>query len=114
MAGSNEYMVISGRVAFEPEGRDVNGKAVIDVTVKSTPKQTLVKLTIWPDVDGSSIERGDFVMAEGKYSTSGDGKYHNLSVSDIGVLKPLPKAERDVVNAVAGPSASASDDDSPF
>lgn len=116
-AEPSQYMVISGRVAFEPEEREAGGKNVRDITVKSTPKQTLVRLTVWPDIDASSIEKGDFVLAEGKYSISqgNNGKdYHNLSVSDIAVVKPLPKAEREVVNATPGPATAAADDDSPF
>jgi ribosomal protein S19 len=109
-------MVISGRVAFDTEQKDANGKTVTKATVKTSPKQTLVSLTIWPDiVGGESIEKGDFVMAEGKYTANvSNGKtYHNLSVSDLFIGKPLPKGEREVVGGGAA-AADAGDDDSPF
>jgi hypothetical protein len=106
------YFVLVGRVAFDNGTRDVNGKTVRDVSVKSSPKGTLVGCTIWPDIDASGIEKGDFVMAEGKYSVSEKG-YHNLSVSDIVYFKPLPKSERAVVGGSA-PAADVNDDDSPF
>lgn len=115
-ASDTPYFVVVGRVAFDPQERDVNGKKVIDVTVKSSPKQRLVRCTIWPDIDGSGIAKGDFVLAEGKYSvsTGNNGQeYHNLSVADIGVVKALPKADRAVANAAA-PAADTDSDDDPF
>lgn len=113
----SEYAVVAGFVQFDPRKREVNGKTVTDVTIKAVGSQKLISITIWPEFGDVAIEKGDFLAADGKFSTSlGQGKdgaqreYINLSPSALGVTPGLKKTETNVVQK----AAPASDAPSPF
>lgn len=122
MAENDVYMVFTGRIQFDPETKDVNGKSVRDFSVKTTtmhPKkageQLRVRCTLWPDHADVKVSKGDFVHVEGKFTKftkdTDDGQvtYYNLSVSEIAVVAPAPKAAREKVNASSGDAGG--DDD---
>jgi hypothetical protein len=109
-------MVFSGRIQkFGDKDaiveRDVNGSKVRDFTIKTSPKQTLVRLSVWENTHGDlEIPEGAFVLGEGKYtlSTGQNGQeYHNISVTDIAIIPAAPKVPREVVNRQ---SSSTADD----
>lgn len=97
------YNTIAGFVQFDPNERDVNGQSVRDIVVQSVGSGGKnVRITLWPEFGNTSVKKGDFVAAQGKFTEANvSGKtYYNLSAGDLVVLTPSVKAERDVVNSV--------------
>lgn len=114
----DRYYNVAGFVQFDPETRDYNGSELTDVVIKNVSKQTLVRVTIWPEFDvesvlGRSVQKGDFIAADGKFTTSEhNGKtYYNVSASALAVAAGVPKSDRDVVNDDAD---DEDDEDVPF
>lgn len=121
MAKKDRYYVVAGTVQFDPEEREVSGSPVTDVVLKTIGSQKLVKVTLWSEFDiegalGRAIDRGDLVVADGKYTTS-EGKngktYHNLSPFVLHVNGTrIEKQERDIVNDDV--EDDDEDEDAPF
>lgn len=83
----SEYITVAGIVQFDPRTRQAAGKEVRDVAIRSIANNKMINITVWPEMT-VSINKGDFVVADGKYSQSmGQNKngeqqtYHNLSAS---------------------------------
>jgi hypothetical protein len=88
--------------------RDVNGKQVRDVTVRALGSQKNVRITVWPELKDVEISAGDFIVAEGKFTTNlgqaADGsprEYLNLSASRLVRLPGAVAAPREVVTSGA-------------
>lgn len=120
MSNSNEYLTVAGIVQYDPANRDVNGKAVRDVVVKSIGQNKKVGITIWPDYAHIPINKGDFICADGAYSSrTGQDKegnqvtYYNLSANVLFVAPSAAKAGTAPV-AAAAPAAAPADDNLPF
>lgn len=119
MAGS-EYRTIFGTIQFDPNDRDVNGKAVKSFTVRSAgvkDQSQLVSCTLWPShkADFDKVVKGAAVVIDGKYSVNngkdGEGNpkvYHNLSVAKILFLGELDGGEEVETTSAA---AAAEDGD---
>jgi hypothetical protein len=116
----SEYMTIAGIVQFPPRERQAGGKQVRDVLIRAIGDNKNYSITVWPENGDITINKGDFLVADGKYSSSvGQNKegaqvtYHNLSSNTIfrldgsntGSAAPTP---------AAAPAAAASGDDFPF
>lgn len=101
------YASAAGHVQFDPRQRDVNGKLVTDVAIKSVSGQKLVNITIWPEFQLSvPVKKGDFISADGTFETrtyqADDGSTkESLSISPTSLVHVpcVPKAERTVVQA---------------
>lgn len=105
MAASGEWRTLFGVVQFDPTERDANGKDVLSVTIRTTgvKEQSLqVSCTLWPSHSHlfGSIEKGQAVVVEGKFSVNkgtdkeGNPKtYFNMSVARILVLGSLDPGE---------------------
>lgn len=116
---ANEYRTIFGTIQFDPEDKDVNGKAVRKFTVRSAgvrEQSQLVSCTLWPSHAAifDTMEKGLAVVLDGKYvvnkGTDGEGNprtYHNLSVSKILILGKLDGG----VEVETTSAAAAGDDD---
>lgn len=113
----SEYITIAGIVQFDPRTRQAGDKEVRDVLIRAIGDNKNYSITIWPEKANIPIKKGDFLVADGKYSSSvGQNKageqvtYHNLSATTIfrmgGEGEAAPKA--------AAPVAAASGDDFPF
>lgn len=83
-----EYITVVGIVQFDPRNRNVQGKEVRDVAVRSAGNQKMISITVWPENDHIPIKKGDVIVADGKFSQSqGQNKngeqqtYYNLSAS---------------------------------
>lgn len=113
MAEKATYVSASGFVQFEPAEREANGQTVIDYTIKTPgPEGTLVRITVWPELQGTPIEQGDFLAVDGKLTVSSftgrDGVSRQsvqISASNLAVVPSIKAAERKVVNK--GKSAKA-------
>lgn len=86
----SEYITIAGIVQFDPRTRQAGDKEVRDVVIRSIGSNKNFSITIWPEKSGIPVNKGDFVVADGKYTSSvGQNKsgeqvtYHNLSATTI-------------------------------
>lgn len=120
----DEYVTIAGLIQFEPRQRTTkDGKQVRDVAVRAIGNNKLVNVTVWPEKDHIPLSKGDFIVTEGKFSSSmaqnkkGEQQtYYNLSANtllrfagenaDGTTTTPAP--------AKAAASAAPSVDDFPF
>ena len=65
-----QYAGASGIIQFDPKPRDVNGKQVTDVVIRTAGSQKLVSITIWPEFKlTAEPKKGDFIAADGSFST---------------------------------------------
>jgi hypothetical protein len=114
----SEYVTIAGIVQFDPRTRQAGGKEVRDVVIRAIGSNKNFSVTIWPEKSGIPVNKGDFLVCDGKYSQSvGQNKageqvtYHNLSATTI-----IRVAGDDTVTE-AQPTAAAAvatGDDFPF
>jgi hypothetical protein len=113
----SDFKTIVGSVEFDPETRTVQGKEVLDISLRSTTGKK-VRATLWPNLKAyfDKVEKGQLLGLKGKGTTNtvdgdnGPVTYNNLSVSDIviiGAFDAGEKPERDNASTVA-------DDDIPF
>lgn len=117
----NVYLVAAGFVQKFPNKdavveRDVNGGKVRDFTIKALGTQKLVRISVFlSDFPTFSVEDGDAVMAEGKYSASGDqGQFHNITAYKLAVNGvAIKKNAREVVNQGGGQQQQASQQSAP-
>ena len=86
----SEYITVAGIVQFDPRQRQAGDKQVRDVVVRAIGSNKNFSITIWPEKGNVVISKGDFLIADGKYSSSvGQNKageqvtYHNLSANTI-------------------------------
>lgn len=115
---SDEYKLVVGRIQFDVQEGNAGGKTVRRLPVKvAGPQQTMVTVTLWPEHAGVVVNKGDFIMAEGKFSSKvaqkkdgSEGTFYDLSATDVTVLPAAPKSTREVVNR----TPAASSDDAPF
>jgi len=108
MAAAGVWRTLFGVVQFDPTERDVNGKTVLSVTIRTAglkDQSVQVSCTLWPSHAHlfDSVEKGQAVVVEGKFSANkgtdkeGDPKtYLNLSVArflSLGALDPGEEVE---------------------
>lgn len=86
----SEYITIAGIVQFDPRTRQAGDKQVRDVVIRAIGSNKNFSVTIWPEKDNIPVNKGDFLVCDGKYSQSaGQNKsgeqvtYHNLSATTI-------------------------------
>lgn len=115
----SEYVTIAGIVQFDPRTRQAGGKEVRDVVIRAIGSNKNFSVTIWPEKAGVPVNKGDFLVCDGKYSQSvgqnKDGEqvtYHNLSATTIvRVAGDTPATPAPVAAAAAAGDAG---DDFPF
>jgi len=121
---ADTYAVVSGFVQDfgNPDTavteRDANGKAVREVTVRAVGTQKNVRITIWPEFKDTELAAGDFIVAEGKFTSNlGQAKdgspreYLNLSASRLFRAPAAAGAPREVITST---TAAKPDDKVPF
>jgi hypothetical protein len=113
LAEGTEYAVAAGIIQFDPIEREAAGQDIRDITIKAIGSQKLIKVTLWPEFEGTDVKKGDFVVADGKFTTSlGQAKdgsqreYLNLSASQLVVVPAAEKAAREVVGGAKAASGS--------
>lgn len=96
-----QYNTVAGIVQFEPtERKTPNGSEVRDVVVQAIGSGGKnVKVTIWPEYSSVELDKGTFVVANGKYTEDvvNGTTYRNLSAN---VLLTLPTHEKEDVDNV--------------
>lgn len=115
----DEYITVAGIVQFDPRNRTAGGKDVRDVAIRSIANHKMIGITLWPENEHIPVKKGDFVVADGKFSQSqGQNKngeqqtYYNLSAITFhnltGAAAPAQK------KAVQEAASSDTADDFPF
>lgn len=114
----SDYVTIAGIVQFDPRTRQAGGKEVRDVVIRSIGSNKNYSITIWPENSGTPINKGDFLVADGKYSQSvGQNKageqvtYHNLSATTL--IRIAGDTQTATQNTPVA-AAAATGDDFPF
>lgn len=117
------FRTLAGVVQFEPREGTAGGKDVRNITIRTTglKEQSMrVGATLWPSHAHVEVDKGDFVVLEGKFSRNQvknkDGEavtYNNLSVSSILVVGTLDDGEEIETTNAAGSSVDP-DDDIPY
>jgi hypothetical protein len=113
----SEYITIAGIVQFDPRTRQAGDKQVRDVVIRAIGSNKNFSVTVWPEKGNITINKGDFLVADGKYSSSaGQNKageqvtYHNLSATTIIRLAGDATASAPTQT----PVAASTGDDFPF
>jgi len=112
----SEYITIAGIVQFDPRQRQAGDKQVRDVVIRAIGSNKNFSVTVWPEKANITINKGDFLVADGKYSSSaGQNKageqvtYHNLSATTI-----IRLAGEDAAPSTPKATTAASGDEFPF
>lgn len=86
----SDYITVAGIIQFDPRERTAAGKDVRDVAVRALGNNKMVNITVWPENDDIPLSKGDFIVADGKFtSTPGQNKegeavtYNNLSATVV-------------------------------
>jgi hypothetical protein len=86
----SDYTTIGGIVQFDPRTRQAGDKQVRDVVIRDMSSKKNFSVTIWPEKGAIPVNKGDFLVVDGKYSASvGQNKageqvtYHNISATAI-------------------------------
>jgi hypothetical protein len=114
----SEYITIAGIVQFDPRTRQAGDKSVRDVLIRAIGSNKNFSVTVWPENGHINISKGDFVVADGKFSTSvGQNKageqvtYNNLSATTV-ICLPGSGASAPAAQPVA--AAANTGDEFPF
>jgi hypothetical protein len=112
----SDYITVAGIVQFDPRTRQAGDKQVRDIAIRSIADQKMYNVTLWPEKASTSVAKGDFVVADGKYTASaGQNKageqvtWHNLSANTFHNLVAGAAAP---VESAGKPAATG--DDFPF
>jgi len=100
------YVSAEGFVQFNPTEREANGQKVVDVTIKTPGTEpALIRVTIWPELQGVEVERGDWIAVDGKFQVGAfkgrdgqDRQSIQISATNLAVVKPVERTDRAVVN----------------
>ena len=113
----SEYITVAGIVQFDPRTRQAAGQNVRDVLIRAIGSNKNFSITVWPDKDSITINKGDFLVVDGKHSQSAgqnkDGEqvtYNNLSASAL--IRIAGDATAPAPKVAAAPAATG--DDFPF
>jgi len=119
MADKATYVTANGFIQWDPQVREANGKNVMDFNVK-TPggEAVLVRISVWEellaklDSKGITLEKGDWVAADGKFSintwddkeTGAKRSQPQVSAKTISVVKSITAGDREVVSSASNGS----------
>jgi hypothetical protein len=117
----DEYITVAGIVQFDPRTRQAGGKEVRDVAIRSLANHKMISITVWPENQHVTLNKGDFIVADGKFSQSqGQNKngeqqtYYNLSAIVIHNITGGTAKAPAQTNAGVGAASSDTADDFPF
>ena len=91
------YNTVAGLIQFDPTVREAGTQVVTDILIQSIGSGGAnVKITLWPEFEKAKVEKGDFVVAQGKFEARdvNGTTYYNLSANTLVVNgKPVKKVE---------------------
>jgi hypothetical protein len=86
----DEYMTIAGIIQFDPRNRTARNLPVRDIAVRAIGNNKMVNITVWPENEHIPLAKGDFIVADGKFTQSlnqnknGEQQtYYNLSAKTL-------------------------------
>ena len=113
----DEYITVAGIVQFDPRQRQAGGKDVRDVAIRSLANHKMISITVWPENAHVPVKKGDFIVADGKFSQSpGQNKngeqqtYYNLSAITFLNFSNTTSASPPKATADTGAAPAGSDD----
>lgn len=116
----SDYITIAGIVQFDPRTRQAGDKQVRDVVIRAIGSNKNFSVTIWPEKAGVPVNKGDFLVCDGKYSQSvGQNKageqvtYNNLSATTI-IRIAGDEADAASMPTATPVAAATTSDDFPF
>ncbi len=115
----SEYVTVAGLVQFDPRTRQAGEKQVRDVVIRAIGSNKNFSITVWPDKDNIIINKGDFIVVDGKHSqSSGQNKageqvtYNNVSANTL--IRITGEGSTDAPQATATNASASTGDDFPF
>ena len=86
----SEYITVAGLVQFDPRTRQAGDKTVRDVVIRAIGSDQNFSITVWPEKADIVINKGDFLVVDGKHTQSaGQNKegaqvtYNNMSAGTL-------------------------------
>jgi len=86
----SDYITVAGLVQFDPKTRQAGDKTVRDVLIRMIGSNKNISITLWPEKADVIVNKGDFIVVDGKHSQSvgqnKDGEqvtYNNMSATTI-------------------------------
>ena len=86
----SEYITVAGLVQFDPRTRQAGDKTVRDVVIRAIGSNKNFSITVWPEKASVTINKGDFLVVDGKHTQSaGQNKegaqvtYNNMSAGTL-------------------------------
>ena len=86
----SEYITVAGLVQFDPRTRQAGDKTVRDVVIRAIGSNQNFSITVWPEKADVTINKGDFIVVDGKHTQSvGQNKegasvtYNNMSAGTL-------------------------------
>lgn len=97
---ADQYTTVAGTIQWDVEPREVNGKPIREFSIRSLVSGQLVKVTLWDQFANSKVNKGDFVVVDGKV-TQNEGQdkagnrvvYNNLSATGLVVIEAEEKID---------------------
>jgi hypothetical protein len=115
----SEYITVAGLVQFDPRTRQAGDKTVRDVVIRAIGSNQNFSITVWPEKAGITINKGDFLVVDGKHTQSaGQNKegaqvtYNNMSASTLFRFAGEGASAAPTASKAAAPAATG--DDFPF
>lgn len=117
----SDYTTVAGLVQFDPRNRLAGGKDVRDVLIRNIGDGKNYSITLWPEKSHIQIAKGDFIVCDGKRSsTVGQNKdgeqvtYNNLSATTIIRLAGDASASNAPDQSTTSPGDQRAGDNFPF
>ena len=117
----SEYITVAGLVQFDPRTRTAGDKQVRDVVIRAIGSNKNFSITMWPEKSHITINKGDFIVCDGKHSQSvGQNKegeqvtYNNLSATTVVRFAGEADATGAAPSAPKAATPAATGDDFPF
>ena len=114
----SEYITVAGLVQFDPRTRQAGDKTVRDVVIRAIGSNQNFSITVWPEKADIVINKGDFLVVDGKHTQSaGQNKegaqvtYNNMSA---GTLLRFAGDGSSAVPATKAAAPAATGDNFPF
>lgn len=66
----SDYITVAGLVQFDPRTRQAGDKTVRDVVIRAIGSNKNFSITLWPNHESVDVNRGDFLVVDGKHTQS--------------------------------------------
>jgi len=116
-----EYVTVAGLIQFDPRDRTANNTPVRDIAIRAIGSNKIINVTVWPENAHIPLAKGDFVVADGKFTVrsyqaaSGEQKTgYNVSANTLIKLSGSTTTNTPQTAPAAKADTATSVDDFPF